>query len=345
MLEAIGTGKEYTNKYGSNNCPDKSANGMFSYAKSKGMEYGSMGDMPEIPGLAVRYSGHVGVYIGNGKVVEARGFNYGVVETELNKRNWINWYKIPFIEYIEEVIPEEPIKLIGLKNGVYNSKNVVELQKILLNLGYDIGADGADGDFGDNTEKALKKFQLDYGLEATGYVDKLTNDMLLNPKKPEEEPTEIIGIAIARANMYVRKSPDKNSKSLGICRKETKVEVFKVLENGWLQIKSSYGIGYTSNTTGSYWNYIPLIPDVIAQEKPALYDIKYKRDHITCGSLNFRNGAGTDKESFGYLPKGTKVNCQGFYTKVGERDWLYINFTYKNKKYAAFASSKYLGRI
>ena len=33
-------------------------------------------------------SGHVGVYIGGGKVIEARGRDYGVVETDLNARNW-----------------------------------------------------------------------------------------------------------------------------------------------------------------------------------------------------------------------------------------------------------------
>lgn len=36
VVEAIGTTKTFTSKYG-NLCPDKSANGMFSYAKSKGL--------------------------------------------------------------------------------------------------------------------------------------------------------------------------------------------------------------------------------------------------------------------------------------------------------------------
>ena len=37
VLEAIGTETTYTSKYGSNGCPDKGANGMFTYAKSKGI--------------------------------------------------------------------------------------------------------------------------------------------------------------------------------------------------------------------------------------------------------------------------------------------------------------------
>lgn len=37
VLEAIGTEATYTSKYGANGCPDKGANGMFTYAKSKGI--------------------------------------------------------------------------------------------------------------------------------------------------------------------------------------------------------------------------------------------------------------------------------------------------------------------
>lgn len=35
-----------------------------------------------------RKSGHVGVYIGGGRVIEARGRDYGVCETSLGARNW-----------------------------------------------------------------------------------------------------------------------------------------------------------------------------------------------------------------------------------------------------------------
>ena len=34
---------------------------------------------------------HIGVYIGNGKVIEAKGADYGVVETDLKGGNWTNW--------------------------------------------------------------------------------------------------------------------------------------------------------------------------------------------------------------------------------------------------------------
>ena len=61
---------------------DLSANMMRDACVTKG----EMATMPEIPGLLVFKDKHVGVYIGNGEVVEARGHSYGVVKTKLADR-------------------------------------------------------------------------------------------------------------------------------------------------------------------------------------------------------------------------------------------------------------------
>lgn len=47
-------------------------------------------------------------------------------------------------------------------------RDVEFLQKQLIYLGYDLGPDGADGWFGTQTETALKCFQKDSRLPATG---------------------------------------------------------------------------------------------------------------------------------------------------------------------------------
>lgn len=44
----------------------------------------------------------IGVYIGNGEVIEAQGTAYGVVKTELNGRGWTKWLKIPNIKYVNQ---------------------------------------------------------------------------------------------------------------------------------------------------------------------------------------------------------------------------------------------------
>lgn len=80
---------------GSNGFKDYTADGLLNAATEKGL----IGSIPEIPGLSVHRPGHVGVYIGNGQVIEARGHAYGVVTTALNSRGWLSWAKIPGIKY------------------------------------------------------------------------------------------------------------------------------------------------------------------------------------------------------------------------------------------------------
>ena len=60
VLEAIGTDKSISSKYGSNGCPDYGANSMFTWAKKKGMDWGTIETLPEIPGVALYKDGHAG---------------------------------------------------------------------------------------------------------------------------------------------------------------------------------------------------------------------------------------------------------------------------------------------
>ena len=81
--------------YGSNGMPDIGANQMYYNATRKG----TIDTIPEVPGLAVWKSGHIGVYIGGGQVIEAMGTKYGVVKTQLQGRGWTHWLEIPYINY------------------------------------------------------------------------------------------------------------------------------------------------------------------------------------------------------------------------------------------------------
>ena len=81
--------------YGTHGMPDIGANEMFYNATRRG----GIDTMPDTPGLAVWKAGHIGVYIGNGEVVEAMGTKYGVVKTQLEGRGWTHWLEVPGIEY------------------------------------------------------------------------------------------------------------------------------------------------------------------------------------------------------------------------------------------------------
>jgi len=67
---------------------------------------GPISTMPDVIGALVFMNGHVGVYIGNGEVIEARGHAYGVAKTKLKERPWTKWGQPNWLEY-EEVKMEE----------------------------------------------------------------------------------------------------------------------------------------------------------------------------------------------------------------------------------------------
>lgn len=195
VVEAIGNDKSITSKYGSNKCPDKGANSMFAHAKDKGMPWGAISTIPEIVGLAVTFSGHVGYYVGNGKVIEFKGFSYGCKETVLSAGKWTHWYMLPFIDYGTDANTDtpaqgsttEPIKYtLGsrlLKRGS-KGDDVAHLQSILAGMGYDLGTygeknDGVDGSYGEKTEKAVKRFQSFAQIEVDGKYGSITHKALM----------------------------------------------------------------------------------------------------------------------------------------------------------------------
>lgn len=94
---------------------DKNVSGMLANCTKKG----DISTMPDTIGLLVFMEGHVGIYIGGGKVIEARGHAYGVVETNLVGRGWTEWGKLDWIKYVddEEFTEEDAKKIIQEKTG------------------------------------------------------------------------------------------------------------------------------------------------------------------------------------------------------------------------------------
>ncbi|MEG0494406.1 MAG: peptidoglycan-binding domain-containing protein [Raoultibacter sp.] len=200
VLEAIGTGKSISSKYGSNGCPDKGANSMFIYAKAKGCRWGAISTLPEIVGLALHKSGHVGYYVGGGYAVEWKGFAYGCVKTKVVGRGWTHWYELPFIEYgmVSNTQPDTPdtpttpaadapvanvpaadapaVRNLFYKSPMQTGADIQQLQAELNGLGFDCGT--ADGIFGKKTRAGVKAFQAAHNLEVDGIVGKNTRAAL-----------------------------------------------------------------------------------------------------------------------------------------------------------------------
>lgn len=158
---------------------------------------GAITSLPETPGVCVFMAnmGHVGVYIGNGEVVEAMNHANGVVKTKLKGRGWAYWGMPEWIEYGAEepyqsaaptATPRKEDFTLGfriLREGCVG-EDVRALQLMLKARGYSCGnygpnKDGADGEFGGKTKTALISYQSDTGLKADGEAGEKTMGALL----------------------------------------------------------------------------------------------------------------------------------------------------------------------
>lgn len=137
---------------------------------------------------------HIGLYIGDGFCIEAKGTKWGVVASKTS--HWDEWGELKDVDY--SMMPEEriPMKKPTLRKGDMGDE-VFELQKMLKDAGYSVWT--IDGAFGSKTEAAVKAFQTDKGLTVDGVVGPKTWAALQKenpivpeePDKPEEdEPDE-----------------------------------------------------------------------------------------------------------------------------------------------------------
>jgi len=275
VVESIGTGKTFSSKYGANKCPDKSANGMFSYAKSKGMAWGTIDTIPDIVGLALHRDGHVGYTVGGGYAVEWRGFNYGCVKTKISGRGWKYWYKLPFIDYNDGanvIVPTEVALGSRLLQKGMVGTDVKAMQELLMQLGYELPKYGADSDFGEETEKAVIAFQKAEGIKQDGKYGSETHEALMDAvadddegkkeETPEETPadpvepevpaepkpvgTTVVIVAEGGGKVNVRVGNDTSYKRITTVPAGTTFEFVASAANGWNAVVVAGQVGWVS---------------------------------------------------------------------------------------------------
>ena len=101
--------------YGSNNVPDIGADTIITKCTNVSTDFKDI-----IPGALVWVKGHVGVYVGNGEVIECTTSWHSKVQRSMlsnlgykgaKARKWTKWGKLPYVDYsdyVEEVKKEEP---------------------------------------------------------------------------------------------------------------------------------------------------------------------------------------------------------------------------------------------
>lgn len=131
---------------------------------------------PILPGTAVFLQGkephihHVGVYVGHGVCIEAKGTLYGVVTSELS--HWDHWGELKMIDYTDAAriddepvpTPTETVTYPTLRRGD-KGEDVRKMQQMFHDLGYELTADGV---YGAQTRSAVQYFQQCNNLTADG---------------------------------------------------------------------------------------------------------------------------------------------------------------------------------
>lgn len=141
-----------------------------------------------------------------------------------------------------------------LKNGMKGA-DVKELQGLLIQLGYDLGKWGADGDFGDATEIAVEYFQRVMKISIDGEVGPETLAALEKALKVDEGDGNLPGaknVRITGGNCFVRREPNTQSDNkLGVAY-EGKVLPYRgqQSENGWLAVVFDGADGWVSGKYG-----------------------------------------------------------------------------------------------
>lgn len=188
---------------------------------------------------------------GDWYIIEARGVMYGVVRSKLlsRKPNFWGWMT-KYFDYgaAGSVPPAE--KHLGdriLKNGM-SGEDVKELQTDLIRLGYDLGRYGADGDFGDATEEAVKQFQRDKKLTVDGEVGENTCAALEKALSKLERPvTDPKRVRITGGKCYVRAEPNASGEKLGVAHAgEVYSYAGESTQQGWNRIEYNGGTGWVS---------------------------------------------------------------------------------------------------
>ena len=193
------------------------------------------------PGTAVfvwngkKYS-HVGLFVGDGTVIEAMGTINGVTTTRVTAGKWTHWGELVGIDYVNTG-KEASSNVIstGAAGGVEKSSlsrttlrkgskgdAVRELQTMLLKLGYGLGPCGIDGDFGKATEAAVRSFQSDHRLTVDGIAGPATDGELEKSVnaisvKPEEATYSVTigGLDLTQAQAIMNNYPGNSTLEVG----------------------------------------------------------------------------------------------------------------------------------
>lgn len=104
------------------------------------------------------------------------------------------------------------------------------------------------------------------------------------------------------------------------------------------------GNAVTSETKKSN-SSVPTETKVTASTKAQKFAKSVAGTYTTTANLYLRNDSGTNKVALCQIPKGTKVECYGYYNLLNSVKWLYIQVPINGILYTGFSCSTYLKKV
>lgn len=181
-------------KYYGKTQKDKNCEGLIAEAKEKG----KISTIPEQVGVLVYQKGHMGIYIGNGQVLESTAAKYDGKKGRIYKTyfkgtgkgcdgkrtTWTHWFKSPFLTYSNEVTKEDK-KEETTKNDFFGGKGYFKLGDKHENIGKIAEfmyktfpsytkKEALGNYYGKNIQASIKEFQKRTKLESDGCVGPIT---------------------------------------------------------------------------------------------------------------------------------------------------------------------------
>lgn len=164
-------------------------------------EKGSIDTIPEVPGVLVYQHGHMGIYIGNGEVIESTAAKFDGVHGKIYKTyfkgahngykraTWTHWFKSPNLNYDAPVTPVQPsTNFLGPK-GYFSfgdvHPNIAKIAEFMYRVFPSYTSKNALGDYyGPYIKASIKEFQKraaaegNYNAEIDGNVGPITLESL-----------------------------------------------------------------------------------------------------------------------------------------------------------------------
>lgn len=158
---------------------------------------------------------HVGLYIGDGYVIEASGTINGVIMTKITNSKWVEWGELKGVVFDTEAggdsVPDNQMNDMPTLRKGSKGAAVQLLQTMLMRNGYSVGDSGADGIFGKATQSAVVKFQMDNCLAMDGIVGPRTWEALYAEEdKPKTYSATISGLTKDQASALLKQFPTAN---------------------------------------------------------------------------------------------------------------------------------------